>query len=418
MVRVVALAALLLAVTGTAASAAPARVPPGWLGVAVDGPMTPNRTRYDGEWDRIAAAGAESVRVAFYWDAMQPHERFEHLPRGDRGWFRSGRGVPTLFLETDALVGAAARRGLKVLPVVQRAPHWAALRPSAVEHSPPRDAVAYAAFLRVLVERYGPRGSFWRQHPELTKIPIRDWQIWNEPNVPLFWSEQPFAQEYVSVLQHAHRALRLADPGSRTILAGLTLDSTSALRAIYSAGGKYAFDVIAVHPVLRRAGVRGADPALDPEGGAGGRRPTPADLDHRGVLAGLRRAADGGLADPAVVAGVHDDRGGTGQPARRRARAARRPASGPPAAARVLVHVDVRRDGPSVELELLRPASCARRRGGEHAGLAGVRPRGAPPLRLPAAARPWPVRSAAPARRSGRRQVLTPVAGSSATRAG
>jgi hypothetical protein len=50
------------------------------------------------------------------------------------------------------------------------------------------------------------------------------------------------------LLKAAHAALKAADPSARTILAGLPNESWLALRAIYRAGGRGAFDVVALHP--------------------------------------------------------------------------------------------------------------------------------------------------------------------------
>ena len=83
-------------------------------------------------------------------------------------------------------------------------------------------------------------------------MPIRDWQIWNEPNLTRYWTTQPFAKPYVKLLRASRRALRAADPGSRTILAGLPNESWIALRKVYKAGGRGAFDVVALHPYTGR----------------------------------------------------------------------------------------------------------------------------------------------------------------------
>jgi hypothetical protein len=83
-------------------------------------------------------------------------------------------------------------------------------------------------------------------------MPIRDWQIWNEPNLTRYWTSQPFARPYVKLLRASRRTLRAADPGSRTILAGLPNESWIALRRIYKAGGRGAFDVVALHPYTGR----------------------------------------------------------------------------------------------------------------------------------------------------------------------
>ena len=52
----------------------------------------------------------------------------------------------------------------------------------------------------------------------------------------------------MKLLRASRRALRAADPGSRTMLAGLPNESWIALRKIYKAGGHGAFDVVALHP--------------------------------------------------------------------------------------------------------------------------------------------------------------------------
>ena len=233
MARIAVLVAMLCLLAPAAASGAPRTVPQGWLGVVADGPLTtpgfPAR-----EWDLLASSGAESVRTAFYWREIQPAGPSE-----------------TDFSRTDAVVLAAARRGLSVLPVLQGTPGWAAQHPGDPA-SPPRDPADFARLLTLLVTRYGPRGSFWDQHPELPSRPVADWQIWNEPNLTRYWNVAPWAPPYVALLKAANAALKAADPGARTVLAGLPNESWLALRAIYAAGAHGAFDVVALHPYTGR----------------------------------------------------------------------------------------------------------------------------------------------------------------------
>ncbi len=223
-------AALLLAAPAQARS-----VPRGWLGVQADGPLTEPGNPLDAEWSLMAAAGAESVRAAFDWREAQPSET-----------------GPLDFTATDTVVAAAAQRRLRVLPVVHRTPGWAAARPGDGTASAPRGTAAFARFLTALVGRYGPQGSLWAERPELPRVPIRDWQIWNEPNLTRYWTTQPFARPYVRLLRASRRALRAADPGSRTILAGLPNESWIALRKVYKAGGRGTFDAVALHPYTGR----------------------------------------------------------------------------------------------------------------------------------------------------------------------
>ena len=223
-------AALLLAAPAHART-----VPRGWLGVQADGPLTEPGNPFASEWGLMAASGVESVRVAFDWRAAQPSE-----------------AGAIDFSAMDAAVVAAAQQRLPVLPVVHRTPAWAAARPRDGSASPPRGTAAYTRFLGALVGRYGPNGSLWAAQPTLPRVPIRDWQIWNEPNLTRYWSTQPFARRYVKLLRASRRALRAADPGSRTILAGLPNESWIALRKVYKAGGRWSFDVVALHPYTGR----------------------------------------------------------------------------------------------------------------------------------------------------------------------
>src|SRR3954466_5849093 len=114
-----------------AVAAAQRSVPRGWLGVIADGPLTSGGAM-DGEWDLMAASGAESVRTAFYWPSAQ---RDGSAPPGLRPPHRS---APPDLAHLDGVVLQAARRGLPVLPIVTGTPRWAAGR-SGDETSPPRD---------------------------------------------------------------------------------------------------------------------------------------------------------------------------------------------------------------------------------------------------------------------------------------
>jgi hypothetical protein len=227
---------VVLALTFVVLAAAPAgaAVPRDWLGVAADGPLIEAPGAHAGEWPRIADSGVASVRIAFYWREAQP----------------LGPGAVD-FGAYDAPVLAAARNGLRVFPVVLGAPPWARTDPGNAA-APPRDPADYAAFLTALVGRYGRGGSLWAEHPDVRARPIRAWQIWNEPNLRGFWSQQPFAKRYVRLLKAARAALRAADRGSRTILAGLP-NGWDALRQIYRAGGRRHFDAAAIHPYTARA---------------------------------------------------------------------------------------------------------------------------------------------------------------------
>jgi hypothetical protein len=228
--------AALVALICTAAPAAARDVPPLFYGVNYDADIrnrAPNDLQ-DREWALMPQAGVESARTMFSWNDAQPR-----------------RDEPPSFTKTDPYVARAARGNIDLLPVVMEAPPWARENADSF-HSPPREPAEYAAYLVALVGRYGPNGSFWVEHPELPKRPLRAWQIWNEPHLKYQWDTEPgvdYAPGYGRLLRTAHEALKGADSGSLTVLAGQANTSWEYLAHLYRTGGiSGAFDVAAVHP--------------------------------------------------------------------------------------------------------------------------------------------------------------------------
>jgi hypothetical protein len=230
------LAALVLAGCGGSSPAQKSRAaPPVFLGVTSGAIFSPGASLAR-ELTLMGRSGVQSVRVPFYWRVAQPKP-----------------GGPTSFAATDPLVEGAARAGVGVLPVVLGTPAWAARDPGR-RASPPRGTDTFAAFLKLLVGRYGSRGSFWAQHPGVPRHPIREWQIWNEPNHTFYWSDQPFARDYVALLRAAGRTVHVADPGARIVLAGFPERSWELIAGLYRAGARGAFDVAAIHPYTFEVG--------------------------------------------------------------------------------------------------------------------------------------------------------------------
>jgi hypothetical protein len=149
---------------------------------------------------------------------------------------------------------------MRVLPVVLIAPLWAARHPGAF-NSPPSDPAPYARFVGALARRYGPGGSFWAEHPELAPLPVADWQVWNEPSLGDFWSDDPWVRDYVALMRATRSELRRADPRARLIMAGLPNQSWADLARVYRAGGRRYFDAVALHPFTAK--VNGVFTILD-----------------------------------------------------------------------------------------------------------------------------------------------------------
>jgi hypothetical protein len=191
----------------------------------------------DAQFARMASSGVESVRAAFAWAYAQPQ-----------------RHGPISFAVTDNIVELAVAHNLPLLPTVTFAPRWA--RQSSAAQSPPKYASDYAAYLTALIGRYGPSGSFWSEHPSLTAMPIRYWQIWNEENLQWQWTiprGQDYAPQYVHLLQVSYRAVKQADPGARVVMGGVANNTPAILDHLYKHGIHGYFDVIDLHPYTTSA---------------------------------------------------------------------------------------------------------------------------------------------------------------------
>ncbi len=249
----------------TVPATASARVPQGFVGMNL-GPyafapgLDPN-----GQFDRMVSSGVESVRIVFSWKDAQPYARFSDVPAGQLGAFTGNAGgVPTSFGATDEAVTLAASHGLTVLPVVIYTPGWEERPHPLADFGLPKSNAVYASYVELLVRRYGPRGSFWAEHPDLPYVPIRAWQIWNEPNTSTRWPIQPFAPTYLAMVRAARTAIRRADPQAKVVLAGMPNYSWRSLETIYRVrGARRLFDIVSIHPytaspegvltILRRA---------------------------------------------------------------------------------------------------------------------------------------------------------------------
>ena len=220
--------------------------------------ISPQTTLHRHDLSLMRRTGIGSLRFAIYWSQSEP--------------------APGVFdwRATDAFLISTSRYGFERLPVIWGSPSWvtrtprarrcrfSAARCSALQmpvHSLAQRR-AWSRFLRALVGRYGPSGTFWKLHPELPRDPIRTWQIWNEENDHRF--AEASVRDYAALLRGSAPAIRSVDPDARIVLGGLyatpkikpSLDATIFLSRLYGHKGiKGLFDGVALHPYA-------ADPSL------------------------------------------------------------------------------------------------------------------------------------------------------------
>ena len=185
----------------------------------------------------MRAAGVQTVRVAFYWDQMQPYPSFDQVPPERAHLFENVNGVPTAFGFTDGVVAAAQAAGLRVMPVVLRTPSWATHNPL-IPGSPPSETgrLALKDYLKAMIHRYKPGGA------------IHMWQVFNEPNMLYAWRTNNPIGQYVRLLRAVYPAIKRADRHAKVVAAGMSAYSARALERVYAAGGRKFFDIAAIHP--------------------------------------------------------------------------------------------------------------------------------------------------------------------------
>jgi len=154
----------------------------------------------------------------------------------------------------DAVVSSLARHHMRLLPLLLGAPDRLSTRPShgaLPELYPPRRADQFAYFASLCVQRYGPHGSFWRTHPELPYYPVQAWEVWNEPNLSLYWAPKPDPAAYVRLLKASATAIRHVDPHATIVLAGMPFFNAPAegsfLTTLYKDGARNYFNALGLH---------------------------------------------------------------------------------------------------------------------------------------------------------------------------
>lgn len=161
------------------------------------------------QFQRLKKGGVDSLRVPIAWGSVQQH-----------------KGGALDWSSVDPLVAGAARAGIDVLPFVYGAPTWVVARdrrydsPKTLPVRTGKQRSAWSAFMKQVVLRYGPSGSFWAENPTVPNRPVRTWQIWNEENFEYFVA-RPNPAEYGQLVKISYAAIRAVDSGAKVILGGM-----------------------------------------------------------------------------------------------------------------------------------------------------------------------------------------------------
>ena len=100
-----------------------------------------------------------------------------------------------------------------------------------------------------------------RPTPTSTPQPIREWEIWNEPNSSNFWSPKPDPAAYAELIKRSAKTLDKADPKAQVMSGGMfatpqsdgAIVSYDFIEQLYAQDGvDDAIDIVGVHPVRAR----------------------------------------------------------------------------------------------------------------------------------------------------------------------
>ncbi len=161
----------------------------------------------------LAAAGVRWVRAnGFGWGAVEP---------------TPGK---IDYSAAEALVTAAHREGVACIGLLHGSPGWATVDGDSL--SRPRVWKEWEAHVERTVRRFRGR--------------VHIWEIWNEPDIRSFWHGT--ASEYVSLLRHAYRAAKRADPNCLIMSAGLDGGGEEYLVQLLEHGAAAWFDLVGAHP--------------------------------------------------------------------------------------------------------------------------------------------------------------------------
>jgi polysaccharide biosynthesis protein PslG len=228
--------ALLAAFVGLAPSAG-AALPKGFVGLSSEDVFAGDDGYRASNLSSQASVGVRLLRQPFNW-----------------GYIETAPGRYELSAY-DAYVAAAASHGIRILPVLYDPPAFHLGRVHVRATCPPRSNATFAAFAKVLVRRYGRNGTLWRERPDIPKVPVTAWQIWNEPNLGMFyWCGSANARRYVAMLRTVGKAIKKVDRRAGIVTAGLPPSKLTGavpierfISQMYRAGGKRAFDSLAIN---------------------------------------------------------------------------------------------------------------------------------------------------------------------------
>jgi len=171
-----------------------------------------------GEMEQLAGGGFRFIRMDFVWEAVERQ-----------------KGVYD-FSAYDRLMSALDKHSIRALFILD---YSSKLYETDRSVRTPEGRRAFAEFAAAAAKRYAGRGVLW--------------EIWNEPNLDIFWSPQPGADDYAELAIEAAKAIRRADPKATILAPASSGFPWEFLEQIFRKGVLEVIDAVSVHPYRRQA---------------------------------------------------------------------------------------------------------------------------------------------------------------------
>ena len=249
---VASLLAILLAPAGASATHLTATGSPG-------GPSVPWGFNEDWGWSNNAFSGAEMAnRHMQLAGAIMPDSLSANRFHVQWAYVEGVRGTYDWAI-SDAVYAAMQQHTVKPIMLLHRAPPWA------------RDPAATCPFGAEDVCAYPPLPQYdseWKSFVQaaVARYPnVRAVEIWNEPNLGVFWAPAADPDRYAAILKAAHDAVIAAGSSTPVLVGGLfpaiNADSSNGanvsanefLDRVYATAGAGAFEGIGSHPYAGQA---------------------------------------------------------------------------------------------------------------------------------------------------------------------
>ncbi|MDP2905218.1 MAG: beta-galactosidase [Candidatus Omnitrophota bacterium] len=157
-------------------------------------------------------AGVGCVRMDFLWEDIEPQQgKFD-------------------FSKYDMIVDTVEAAGIQILGILDYTASWASA--GGQWNDPIKDNKLFVNFASEVIRRYKGR--------------IKYWELWNEPDSPVYWKAQDGLTSYCALLKEVYLAAKSIDPSCKILNGGLA-NGLSSVNLLYDNGAKDYFDILNIH---------------------------------------------------------------------------------------------------------------------------------------------------------------------------